>query len=120
AEQRQEQAAREAARTRVLGSQKMVAPSEVEEKEFQLSQARAAASLLRDKYLTAWQGELVQTRRELTDLLAQRGKLTEEMSLYQVSSPVTGTVEQMQGVSSGSFVTAGEPIAVISPNSELQ
>src|SRR5207237_7016590 len=100
AEQRQEQAAREAARTRVLGSQKMVAPSEVEEKEFQLSQARAAASLLRDKYLTAWQGELVQTRRELTDLLAQRGKLTEEVSIYQVSSPGTGPAEQQERVSS--------------------
>jgi membrane fusion protein, peptide pheromone/bacteriocin exporter len=120
AEQRQEQAGREAERTRALGSRKMATQSEVEEKEFQLSQARAAASLLRDKYLTAWQAELVQTRRELTDLLAQRGKLTEELSLYQISSPVTGTVEQMQGVSSGSFVTAGEPIAVISPSSELQ
>jgi len=120
AEQRQEQAAREAERTRALGSRKMAAASEVEEKEFQLSQARAAASLLRDKYLTAWHGDLVQTRRELSDLLAQQGNLTEERSLYQVSSPVTGTVEQMEPVSSGSFVMAGEPIAVISPSSELQ
>jgi HlyD family secretion protein len=120
AEPRRERAAHEAERARALGSRNMASASEVEEKEFQLAQARAAASLLRDKYLTAWQGELAQARGELRDLVAQQEKLSEEMKLYEVAAPVTGTVEQMQGVSAGSFVVAGEPIAVISPNSELQ
>jgi HlyD family secretion protein len=118
-EQREQRASREAERTRALGARRVAAPIEVEDKEFQLAQTRAAASLLRDRYLTGWQGELVQARSQLRDLLARQGKLTEEMQLHSVSSPVTGTVEQMQGVSVGSFVTAGEPIAVISPSSEL-
>jgi multidrug efflux pump subunit AcrA (membrane-fusion protein) len=42
------------------------------------------------------------------------------MKLYQISSPVTGTLEQLQGLSVGSYVTAGQPIAVVSPSSELQ
>jgi multidrug resistance efflux pump len=117
---REERATREAERARALGLRKMASASEVEEKEFLLAQARGEASLLRDRYLTGWQEELSQARRELRDLSAQQGKVSEETSLYRVTSPVTGTVEQMQGVSRGSFVVAGEPIAVISPSSDLQ
>jgi multidrug resistance efflux pump len=117
---KQEQATREAERVRALSSRNMASASELEEKEFQLAQARGAASLLRDRYLTGWQEQLAQARREQRDVAAQQGKVSEETSLYRVTSPVAGTVEQMQGVSRGSFVVAGEPIAVISPSSELQ
>jgi multidrug resistance efflux pump len=120
AELKQQRAAREAERARALGSRGLVAQSEVDEKEFQLAQARAEASLLAERYLSGWQAELAQARTDLRDLLGRQGKLTEDLDLYRVSSPVTGTVEQLQGVSPGSFVTAGEPIAVISPSSDLQ
>jgi multidrug resistance efflux pump len=119
AEQRQQRAAREAERTHALGDRKVAAPMEIEEKEFQLAQARAALALVRDKYLSQWQGELAQARNELRDLETQQSKLDEEMSMYTVTAPVTGTVDEMPGVSPGSFVTAGEAIAVISPSSEL-
>jgi multidrug resistance efflux pump len=120
AEQRRQRASREAERTRKLGAGNVAAPMDVEDKEFQLAQARAALALVRDKYLSQWQGELAQARTELTDLLAQQGNVDEEMNLYTVTAPVTGTVDEMPGVSPGSFVTAGEAIAVISPSSELQ
>jgi multidrug resistance efflux pump len=119
-ELQQERAAREAERAHALSSRNMLSASEVEDKDFQLAQARAEVSLTRDKYLTGWQGELAQLRNEQRDLTAQQGKVAEEMKLYEVIAPVTGTVEQLQGVSSGSFLMAGAPIAVISPSAELQ
>lgn len=119
AEQRRQRASREAARTRTLGTAN-VAAMDVEEKDFELAQARAALALVRDRYLSQWQGELAQARTEVGDLLAQQGKADEELSLYTVTAPVAGTVDEMPGVSPGSFVIAGDAIAVISPSAELQ
>jgi multidrug resistance efflux pump len=116
----EEAAGREAQRAHALGSRGLAAASEVEDRDFQLARARAATSLLREKYLSGWQGELAQARTDLADLLARQGRLSEDVELYRVSAPVTGTVEEMRGVSAGSFVTAGEPIAVISPSAALQ
>jgi multidrug resistance efflux pump len=120
AEERRQCASREAQRTHTLGAGNVAAPMDVEEKDFQLAQACAALALVRDKYLSQWQGELAQARTELTDFIARRRQADEELNLYTVTAPVTGTVDEMPGVSSGSFVTAGEAIAVISPSSELQ
>jgi multidrug resistance efflux pump len=117
---KQERAAREAERARALGTRGLAPQSEVDDREFQLAQARSEAGLLRERYLSGWQAELAQARTDLRDLLGRQGRLAEDLELYRIASPVTGTVEQLQGVSPGSFVTAGEPIAVISPRSALQ
>jgi HlyD family secretion protein len=119
AEQRLAQAQREAERTRVLGARQMTAPTEVEEKEFRLAQARAAVAQVRERYLTAWQGELAQARRDSSDLTATRSKLAADLDLFRVVAPVAGTIEQVRGLSAGSYVTAGEPVVVISPSDAL-
>jgi multidrug resistance efflux pump len=113
------QAEREVERTRALAARNLVAATELEQKEFALEQARSQAVQVRQRWLSQWQGQLTEARAELRQLLSRRGEVEESRGLYVVAAPVAGTLEEMRGVSAGSFVTAGEALAVISPSSAL-
>jgi HlyD family secretion protein len=116
---RVDQAQRELERIRELGARALAARSEVEEKEYQAAQAVSAAQLARERYLSRWQTELAAVRNEMRDLQGRSEALRQDRTLYAVQSPVTGTVEEVEGLSPGSFVTAGEAVAVISPASDI-
>lgn len=106
-------------RGRALLERQLIPASEVEDLEFALSRIRADRALRWERAQATWQSELAARRTELRDLQAQEGRLAEEHSLYVVESPVGGTVEEMSPLSPGSFVQAGESLAVISPESEM-
>lgn len=114
-----EQAERERERMRELGRRSLAAQAEVEQAEYAAAQAASAAQLARERYLARWQTELSATRSEMRDLLGRNESLRQDRTLYAVQAPVTGTVEEVQGLSPGSFVTAGERVAVISPASDI-
>ncbi|HEX8272164.1 MAG TPA: HlyD family efflux transporter periplasmic adaptor subunit [Longimicrobiaceae bacterium] len=116
---RQERAGREVERAAALYERALIAQTELEDRQFQLSQLRAEAALLRERQLAQWQGALATARATLEELAAQRRSVAEESAFYTVTAPVTGTLEQVAGVSAGSFVQAGEAMAVISPSSRL-
>ena len=116
---RTEQARRDAERARALATRSLIPLAEAEDSEFQLSQLLSEQSVRRERYRSGWQSALTTARMELTQMLSDRGVMEEEMALYRVTSPVTGTVEQIASISPGSFVQAGESLAVISPLSDL-
>jgi membrane fusion protein, peptide pheromone/bacteriocin exporter len=115
----QEQADRELARTRELRSLHMATAADLEEREYALQQARDREAALRTGRARQWQAELAQVQAELVDLGAQAEGLRESRALLTVSAPVSGSIEQLQGLSPGSFVSVGDRLAVVSPHSEL-
>jgi HlyD family secretion protein len=116
---KQEKAQREVGRTQALFERNLIAQTELEDQQFQLSQLHAEAALLRERQLAEWQGAFTSERTELAELLSQRADVAEESAYFTVTAPVTGTVEQVAALSPGSFVQGGEALAVISPNSSL-
>lgn len=118
-ELRQEQARREVERAQAMFERRLIARTELEDRQFQLSQLRAEAALLRERQLADWQAALTAERTKLAELLSQRADAAEESASFTVTAPVTGTVEQVAGISPGSFVQGGEALAVISPTSSL-
>ena len=116
---RVEQARRDAERARALATRSLIPAAEAEDNEFQLSQLLSEQSVRRERYRSGWQSSLTTARMELNQMLSERGVMEEEKALYRVTSPVTGTVEQLASISPGSFVQAGENLAVISPLSDL-
>jgi membrane fusion protein, peptide pheromone/bacteriocin exporter len=116
---RVEQARREAERADALAARSLIPVAEAESRRFQLSRLESEREVLRERYRADWQTRLAGLRLELTEMLSRRGMIEEEKALYRVASPVTGTVEQLAGISPGSFVQAGERLAVISPLSAL-
>jgi membrane fusion protein, peptide pheromone/bacteriocin exporter len=116
---RVEQARRDAERARALARGSLIPVAEAEDREFQLSQLLSEQAVRRERYRGGWQSTLTTARMELKEMLSRRGVMEEEKALYRVTSPVTGTVEQLASISPGSFVQAGEQLAVISPLSDL-
>jgi HlyD family secretion protein len=116
---KQDRAAREAQRAHLLGARGLAPGAEVEDRDFQLAQARAEGAMTAERYAAGWQAEAAQARTELGDLLARQGRLRQDRTLLTVTSPVAGTLEELQAVSAGSFVTAGEQVAVVSPSEGL-
>ena len=53
----------------------------------------------------------------MKDLLSQREQIEKERELYAIK--IARTVEQFSGISIGSYVQAGQSLAVISPDTEL-
>jgi HlyD family secretion protein len=114
-----ERAAGELARVRELLERRFAAPSEVEAREFELARARAEESLLEQRTRSRWESELAAARMRLEELESRLQELSEERSLHTIRSPVGGTVEQVAALSPGSYLQAGEQLAVISPDTTL-
>ena len=68
---------------------------------------------------STWQAE--KTRLELAnkDIQSVMAQLQQEKRQYVITAPVTGTLQQVEGVQSGSFITPGRKLAQISPDDEL-
>jgi HlyD family secretion protein len=114
-----ERAERELARARELLERRFAAPSEVEARELELARARAEWSLVAQRARSRWESELGAARMRLEELRSRLQELGEERALYTVRAPVGGTVEQVTALSPGSFLQAGEQLAIISPDTTL-
>lgn len=114
-----ERAAGELARARELLGRRFAAPSEVEAREFDLARARTESSLVEQRARGRWESELAAARMRLAELDARLQELGEERSLYTIRAPVGGTVEEVAALSPGSYLQAGEQLAVISPDTTL-
>lgn len=115
----EEKALRELDRTRSLTERNLAPLTQLDDHEFRLQQIRSERALLVERYQSGWQSALTSARMDLEELRTQEGQMEEERSLYTVRSPVTGSVEQVASISPGSYVQAGEQLAVVSPDSGM-
>lgn len=107
------------ARYEILFAKKVVTQAEYEQYKFNYEQALSDFNLVARKYKTQWQTEANQYRKELKDLDNQMVELTEQEKLYQLTAHIDGTVQGLSGLQTGSFVSAGQKIGEISPDSAL-
>lgn len=107
------------ARYEILFAKKVVTQAEYEQYKFNYDQALSDFNLVAKKYKTQWQTEANQYRKELKDLDNQMVELTEQEKLYQLTAHIDGTVQGLSGLQAGSFVSAGQKIGEISPDSAL-
>lgn len=92
---------------------------ELEERESRVAQIRSETALALQRYRARWQSELAEVRAELAELRSEAERLHLEARLYSVVAPVAGTVEEAASLSPGSFVQAGQRVAVLSPATPL-
>jgi multidrug resistance efflux pump len=116
---REEKALRDLERARLLYERELAPRTQLEAAELELGQARAESALLVQRYQAGWQGALVSARARLRELETQAAGLRDERRLYTVRAPVTGTVEEVTPLAPGSWVQAGQRLAVISPAAAL-
>ncbi len=106
-------------RQKKLHQNKVIPDMEFEKDVFALEKAESQLRLLYDKQVSQWQTELNQLHLESAELAAQKQQLDKERELYTVEAAIDGTIQQFNGAQPGSFMTLGETLAEISPDSGL-
>ncbi|NTE25162.1 HlyD family efflux transporter periplasmic adaptor subunit [Agrobacterium tumefaciens] len=106
-------------RYETLFNKKVVTQAEYEQYKFNYDQAVSDFNLVARKYKTQWQTEANQYRKEIKDLDNQKVQLSEQEKLYQLTARIDGTIQGLSGLQVGSFVSAGQKIGEVSPDSAL-
>ena len=109
----------EAARASALARLGLAAPAELERAQLLSERAAAAPALLAERQRTAWAAELQEALSELRRTESQKAELLAGAALRRIRSPVAGTVEELSPISAGSWVAAGQEIAIVSPRAPL-
>lgn len=66
-----------------------------------------------------WQATLTQQITKKNELESSLQQYNEEQKNYTIVAPINGTIQNLKGLAKGSFITAGELIAELSPDTEL-
>ncbi|TWI82411.1 HlyD family secretion protein [Chitinophaga japonensis] len=107
------------ARQKILHDQKVTSDAEFEQDMYALKNAQARLHLVYDKQMSQWQTELNELKRELRELSSRKQQFDQEKEFYTVKAVAGGSIQHFNGIRPGSFVTLGETLAQISPDSGL-
>jgi multidrug efflux pump subunit AcrA (membrane-fusion protein) len=72
-----------------------------------------------DQQRSEWQDQLSRLRMESSTLHADATELHQEAEGALIKAPVSGTLQQFEGKYPGGYVSAGEVLGIISPDSNL-
>lgn len=106
-------------RADTLHSHGFLSAAELESHRQAVAEVRAEARVIWDRHHTRWQSELTEMQMERRNVESQLAGLAEQRAQHVISSPVTGTVEDLVALAPGSYVQAGDQLAVVSPDSTL-
>lgn len=109
----------ELATSQRLYASKVIARIELEDKAFAHRKLLDDARVLAETQRSQWQADLTAHRTALAELREQQQQLRQDSRLYVLTAPVAGTVLQLAGKYSGSYVQAGELLGTISPDGNL-
>jgi HlyD family secretion protein len=102
-----------------LHQQNVIADVELEAYKFELDRAANEVALTRKSRESQWQNELIGYERELRSIEAELEEIDREIRSMVVISPITGTVQRLQGIYPGSIVYTNQDVALISPDDNL-
>jgi HlyD family secretion protein len=106
-------------RNKILHDKKVLSDAEFDKFNFDYQTALSKQKLLDEQQISQWHTDLNNLRTELMDLSSQNEKFEQERDLYTVRAPIDGSVQQLNSISPGSFVSLGESVAELSPSSGL-
>ena len=66
-----------------------------------------------------WQSAITTYKNDLLHLESEVAQLQKDKSHFVIIAPVTGTLHNVRSMESGSFLNSGEPVASISPDTDL-
>ena len=69
--------------------------------------------------MNIWQQELAKYRLEISQFLTQQKQIQVASNLYEIKSPVSGTIQNINTKYAGGFMQAGESLCTISPETAL-
>lgn len=106
-------------RDKQLYASGMLSEADYEETTFALQAAENKVQLLFDQQRNTWRADQITYQDELEQLKTEHQQLREEKQQHTIRAPVSGTIQNMQGIYEGSFVAPNKPLAEISPDTGL-
>jgi membrane fusion protein, peptide pheromone/bacteriocin exporter len=106
-------------RNKLLYNNGVIAQIEFEKYSFELLLAQEALQGHQKSQQAQWQNKLLELETQTKNLKGSLNKLAVEAKNYSIIAPVGGTIEGFSGLQAGSFVAAGQNIAMLSPNDKL-
>lgn len=103
----------------MLGEKQLIAFKEIEERKLALDMTQAELASLEAQQRNQWQIALRQHREEQAQLTTDVQRLNKEKEQYQLIAPENGTIQNFSGIYPGSHVVASQPLAELSPDSQL-
>lgn len=104
---------------RFLEQEKVIASKELFDKAVENERLQAVYHSMVSEQCAKWQQELSRYCLERSQLQAQQQQLDAENKLFNITAPVSGTIQGLTARYSGSAIQAGEAICTISPETGL-
>ena len=106
-------------RYKTLFEKGVIAKAEFEKYQFDLQFAKQALNSFAKQQMANWQNKKNELTLQLKNITGNNNKLSIEAQNYVLIAPITGTIENFNGVQMGSILSASQPIAHISPTDNL-
>lgn len=106
-------------RNKILFDKGLISEREYNEVYYKYADIQNELAVLRKNQKSSWASKLYDYRMQLKEISATDKDLVADKQLYTVKSPVDGTLEQFNGIYKGCSLTAGQEIAVVSPDGRL-
>ena len=106
-------------RNKILYDKGVIAKIEYENSEFEHNLALSNLYQLNRQQLNTWQGWLTEYSDKLLEIESSEKQLEESKSHFVVIAPIAGILLNVKSIEIGSYLAAGEQIAIISPETDL-
>lgn len=91
----------------------------LEESQYLLQQEENKFKLLLEQQQNTWSLDAAAFQNEIEGLLSERLQLKNKRKMYEVFSPATGTLQNLNSLSANSFIYMNQVIAELSPDTTL-
>ncbi|SEM76799.1 HlyD family secretion protein [Mucilaginibacter gossypiicola] len=102
-----------------LFKNKAISASEYDVVHLAYQNALSALQLIYDDQGSKWLAEYTSLKAQMRKLQSEGKSIEQEKDLYTLRAPVTGTVQNLRGIQSGSVIAANEIVAEISPETGM-
>ena len=106
-------------RNKMLFEKGVIASVEIEKIKYDYDISINNIHLLNQEQKNSWQHSLTQYKSDYLKQESNLKQLNEESSHFIITAPIKGTLIKVKSVAKGSLLKAGDPIAYISPNTNL-
>jgi HlyD family secretion protein len=103
----------------LLLKDKVIAPKEHFDKEIEAERLGAAFEAFKNEQLTNWQNDLQRYKLEVSQFTAQRNQIETDKKNHFIYAPVSGVVQNINTRYAGGFISVGETLCILSPQSNL-
>lgn len=106
-------------RQETLYNKAVISRQEFENNRFAKDLALSELNYFKKQQHNQWQSQLTQQNNRAKELESMLRQQEEEQVNYVIKAPVDGTIQNIMGLESGNFISAGNSLAEISPEGNL-